>query len=124
MAGMDRKTGKRITGRARLAQRIADVLTTPIGSCVMVRDYGSRLLQLIDMPATPASAALLYAATAEAIMRWCNDIVLTRIQLVRGARGGAFVLQIEGLERAPTGATTPLSLKIPLALRAGVLTPA
>ena len=124
MAGMDRKTGKRITGRARLAQRIADVLTTPLGSCVMRRDYGSRLLQLIDMPATPATAALLYAATAEAIMRWIADVVVTRVQLVRGARNGAFVLRLEGAERGPAGATSPLSLAIPLALRAGVLTPA
>lgn len=123
MVGMDRKTGKPITGRARLAQRIADVLTTPIGSCVMVRDYGSRLLQLIDMPATPATAALLYAATAETIMRWVTDVAVTRIQLVRGARSGAFVLQLEGAQRSPTG-VTPLSLTIPLALRAGVLTPA
>lgn len=124
MAGMDRKTGKRITGRRRLAQRIADVLTTPIGSCVMRRDYGSRLFELVDMPATPATAALLYAATAEAIMRWIADVALTRVQLLRGDRPGAFVLHLEGAERDPTGQASPLSLAIPLALRAGVPTSA
>ena len=48
MLGMDAKTGRRLEGDDHLRQSIADILTTPIGSRVLRRDYGSMLLDLID----------------------------------------------------------------------------
>ena len=50
MIGLAATTGRTITGAAHLAQSIADVLTTPIGSRVMRREYGSLLPDLIDDP--------------------------------------------------------------------------
>lgn len=121
-AGMNRNTGKPIVGDARLAQRIADVLITPIDSRVMRRTYGSRLLQLIDRPVTPALAIQVYAATAEALMRWLPDALrVKRVQLLRGASAGAFELALQGVRLdLPTG-PEPFALSVPLQVAAGGL---
>lgn len=70
MIGVSRETGLALAGLDHLWQSIRDILTTPIGSRVMRRDYGSRLLDLIDRPSTPAGMVEFYAATAEALERW------------------------------------------------------
>ncbi len=51
--GMNAATGRNLTGLDHLHQSIADILSTPIGTRVMRRDYGSRLPELIDAPMTP-----------------------------------------------------------------------
>src|SRR3546814_12586651 len=43
MIGVDRATGQRLDGNDHLAQSIGDILSTPIGTRVMRRDYGSML---------------------------------------------------------------------------------
>ncbi len=50
MRGMSNKTGKELEGIEHLKQSIIDILTTPIGSRIMRREYGSRLFELIDRP--------------------------------------------------------------------------
>ncbi|RXJ66375.1 phage baseplate protein, partial [Veronia nyctiphanis] len=51
-------------------QSLADILTTPIGTRVMRRDYGSRLFELVDAPMNDETLGEIYVATAEAIERW------------------------------------------------------
>jgi len=63
-----------------LRQSIVDILSTPIGSRVMRREYGSQLFSLIDAPLNRSSVMDLYAATAEALKRWEPRFVLTKIQ--------------------------------------------
>lgn len=70
MDGINSSTGKRLGGIEHLRQSIRDILTTPIGSRVMRRDYGSRLFELIDAPLNRNTLLDLYAATAEALDRW------------------------------------------------------
>jgi len=70
MNGMDRATGKQLSGDEHLAQSIADILSTPLGSRVMRRDYGSLLPELLDRPLTAATRLLCAQATALAIARW------------------------------------------------------
>lgn len=70
MRGTDASTGKPLAGIAHLKQSIRDILTTPIGSRVMRRDYGSRLFDLIDAPTNRETIADIYAATVDALMRW------------------------------------------------------
>ncbi|WP_375666036.1 MULTISPECIES: GPW/gp25 family protein, partial [unclassified Bartonella] len=55
-SGMDRTTGKPLTGIDHLRQSILDILSTRIGSRVMRRDYGSRVAELIDAPVNNAFA--------------------------------------------------------------------
>jgi phage baseplate assembly protein W len=110
---MDRATGKRIDGGAHIAQSISDILTTPIGSRVMRRSYGSRLFELIDAPMNAATRQLIVAASAGAIVRWEPRIKLSRLQ-VGGARAdGTLTLQIEGA-RADLPGQAPLNLTIAL----------
>lgn len=62
-------TGRAIDYSAHISQSIADILTTPVGSRVMRRLYGSYLPALVDQPATRANILRLQAATAQAIMK-------------------------------------------------------
>ncbi|WP_375628630.1 GPW/gp25 family protein [Bartonella sp. TT67HLJMS] len=78
-SGMDRTTGKPLTGIDHLRQSILDILSTRIGSRVMRRDYGSRVAELIDAPVNNAFAVALYAAVAEALDKWEPRFKLKKI---------------------------------------------
>jgi phage baseplate assembly protein W len=80
MRGTDATTGKPLSGLAHLRQSIRDILTTPLGSRVMRRNYGSRLFELVDAPLNDRTIVDLYAATAEAILRWEPRIRVQRVQ--------------------------------------------
>lgn len=122
MIGMDARTGQRLDGDAHLAQSIADILSTPIGSRVMRRDYGSALFELIDSPVNAIGRLRLFAATADALRRWEPRLRVTRVRLAEpggdaaGASfaAGRFALTIEG-ERTDTPAPGALTrFTIPL----------
>ncbi|WP_039017336.1 GPW/gp25 family protein [Halocynthiibacter namhaensis] len=87
--GMDRQTGRRITGDAHLAQSIADILTTPKGTLVMLRDYGSDLPDIIDQPINGETLIDVYQATAEALDRWEPRLKLERVQITQARAGFA-----------------------------------
>lgn len=80
MRGTDAKTGKALTGINHLRQSIRDILTTPLGSRVMRRDYGSRLFDLVDNPLNDATLIQIFAATAEALMLWEPRLQVQRVQ--------------------------------------------
>ena len=101
MRGMNVETGKALTGIEHLKQSIIDILTTPLGSRVMRRSYGSRLFDLIDNPSNPDAIADIIAATAEALKRWERRIDVTRV-LVTSAYPGRITLTIQGKYR-PNG---------------------
>ena len=67
MAGVSRETGQPLDGWDHVRQSIAVILTTPIGSRVMRREFGSHLYKLIGRPMTKANILTVYAATALAI---------------------------------------------------------
>lgn len=103
MQGLSATTGQLIAGTDHLSQSIRDILTTPIGTRVMRRDYGSRLFQLTDSPTNPAGLLALYAATADALARWEPRFDLTKVSL-SGIEGGAVTLDLEGT--ADSGSTS------------------
>ena len=70
MKGMSNQTGKYLDDLEHLKQSIVDILTTPIGSRVMCRDYGSKLFRLIDQPINRDLFPKIYAAVAEALEKW------------------------------------------------------
>lgn len=83
---MNRSTGRAIDSELEhIAQSIADILTTPIGSRVMRRDYGSLVPRLLDRPDNPATAIRLTAAIASALMRWEPRVRLQKIDIARPA---------------------------------------
>lgn len=115
MIGMNASTGRAVADNQHLAQSIADVLTTPIGSRVMRREYGSQLIDLLDWPLNSATRLQAYAATAMALMRWEPRIRLSRVQLSLGDIAGQAILDLEG---TLTDSNEPLSLRVPLSLGA------
>lgn len=116
MNGTDATTGKPLADAAHLAQSIGDILSTPLGTRVMRRDYGSLLPQLVDQPVNGTTLVKLYAATASALMRWEPRLRIGRVSLARGD-AGAFVLTVEG-QRTDVAVATSTALTVPLSLQA------
>lgn len=96
MDGINALNGKKLGGIAHLRQSIRDILTTPIGSRVMRRDYGSRLPRLIDAPINQSTIMDIYAATAEALAKWEPRFRLTQSQ-IETAAPGAVTLTLTGI---------------------------
>jgi phage baseplate assembly protein W len=118
MRGMNAGTGAAIEGDAHLAQSVADILTTPIGTRVMRRDYGSLLFELIDAPFNLATQLQFFAAVALALLRWEPRIRLTRVAVVRGEAPGAVTIGIEGDRTDRPGPNSFTRLTVPLRLPA------
>lgn len=95
MDGTSASDGKPLGGLDHLRQSITDILTTPLGSRVMRRDYGSRLFELVDAPMNSETVMDLYAATAEALEAWEPRFQLTQVTLA-SADAGAVVLDLTG----------------------------
>ena len=87
MIGIGIQTGRKIEGTEHLAQSIHDILTTPKGTLVMQRAYGSDLPKLIDEPINGENLIDLYQATAEALDLWEPRIDLARIQVIDASPG-------------------------------------
>lgn len=96
MRGIESTTGKPLAGIDHLRQSIRDILTTPIGSRVLRRTYGSQLFQLIDAPLNRSSIMDLYAATADALARWEPRLRLTKVQAAM-PQPGVVVLDLTGV---------------------------
>lgn len=99
MNGIDAQTGRRLSGIDHLRQSVRDILSTPIGSRVMRRDYGSRLPSLIDAPINRSTMTAIYAATVEALGRWEPRISVERVSIA-AASPGRVTLDIEGVYRS------------------------
>ncbi|TAJ72994.1 MAG: oxidoreductase [Sphingobium sp.] len=114
MNGMNASTGKPLGGADHLAQSIADILGTPLGSRVMLRDYGSLLFKLIDQPLNAATAMLLRAATAVALRRWEPRFRLAQVTLSGSPVAGNLVITLSGTRTDVPAATARTTLSIPL----------
>ena len=95
MSGTDATTGKPLAGLDHLRQSIRDILTTPIGTRVMRRDYGSRLYELVDAPMNGSTLLDLFAATAGALATWEPRIDVQQVTAA-DASPGRVVLSLEG----------------------------
>ncbi len=109
---MDATTGRRLDYLAHLRQSVTDILTTPLGSRVMRRDYGSLLPEMIDRPLTDATLLQVYAATVMALLRWEPRLRVTAVRTsVSTTSPGRVVLDLE----AQTREGEPVNLEVPLA---------
>jgi len=96
MIGMDSNSGAALGGIDHLRQSIRNILTTPIGSRVMRRDYGSRLYQLVDAPANRSTLLDIYTAVAEALATWEPRLDLHKL-VAEDISPGRIVLSLEGI---------------------------
>ncbi|CAM3711417.1 GPW/gp25 family protein [Phaeobacter inhibens] len=101
MNGINASTGKPLSGLAHLRQSVRDILTTPIGTRVMRRDYGSRLYRLVDAPMNDATRLEMMAATYEALETWEPRLQLDQVAVDMPEPGGVIV-SIQG-QYLPTG---------------------
>ena len=108
-AGLDRITGASLTGWEHVRQSIAVILTTPIGSRVMRREFGSEVMDLIDRPMTDRVIIAVYVATANALIKWEPRFKLTRCEIVQAKADGSLFLELGGIyyPRGHLGDFTP-----------------
>ena len=113
---MNRTTGQRLDAVAHLRQSVGDILSTPIGSRVMRREYGSLVPALIDKPDNLATQTRFFAAAASALMRWEPRLKVDRMAITRDpARQGRISLEITGSYVGGFGREpAPLALSVPL----------
>lgn len=114
MNGLNRTLGTAIAGNAHLAQSVGDILSTPLGSRIMRRDYGSMLFDLIDQPLNAATRMLVFAATAIALRLWEPRLRITKIGLTGDQARGELIVMIEGERTDLPPANAHISLSIPI----------
>jgi len=114
MNGTHAITGRTLTGLEHLKQSIRDILTTPVGSRVMRRRYGSHLFDLLDSPTNRRQLAAIFAATASALRTWEPRFALQRVA-VDSVAPGRVALTVDGLYRLGGASSGSLSLTVELA---------
>ena len=103
-SGVDGTTGQSLEGWPHVQQSIAVILTTPIGSRVMRRDFGSEVPALIDRPMTSQNILAVYAATTNALAprmvgnSWYGEprFRLRQCDLIEADETGSLTLNIGG----------------------------
>ncbi|WP_395463639.1 GPW/gp25 family protein [Wolbachia endosymbiont of Cantharis cryptica] len=96
MRGINASTGKELEGLEHLKQSIVDILTTPVGSRVMRRNYGSRLFELLDKPVNRDFTLEIYAATAEALEKWEKRFKLEKVKITE-VKEGKVTISLNGI---------------------------
>ena len=89
----DPETNKVMTELDALKKSIQTVLTTPIGSRILLPEYGCKLFDLIDRPLTPAS---LYYHVTDTLTRWVPSLKINKINVSRVQENGELTLSIDG----------------------------
>lgn len=87
MRGMSRDAGTSLGGVDHLRQSVVDILTTPKGTRVMRRDYGSNLPRLVDRPINQSLIAALRAETVDALAKWEPRLRCERVNLLEVGQG-------------------------------------
>ena len=114
MIGMDRNTGRRLSGIDHIRQSITDILTTPVGNSLMNRDYGSMLSELVDHPTNNANTLRVMSATVMAISKWEPRVAINRVGVALGTLPGEMFIDLEGSLAENFGCILPLALNIPV----------
>ncbi|WP_336005382.1 GPW/gp25 family protein [Acinetobacter pittii] len=107
---MSRQSGVSITEIESIKQSIGDIVTTPLGSRVMRREYGSIVADLIDQPMSDVLKVKLYSAIYTPVSRWEDRISIESLNVSDVFAGG---MQLD-LEAVHTLSGQSLNLNIPL----------
>lgn len=79
--GMSKITGELLPTDDHLRQSIYDILTTPMGSRLIRREYGSLLPFLIDEPVNPATKLKIMSAIATSIIKYEPRVKVSQVTL-------------------------------------------
>lgn len=99
MAGMDRRTGRWIRGRAHLAQSVEMLFQTRIGTRVQRRPVGSDDGVLQDRPITEDDVAAAAMPIAVALEAWEPRLALTKVTITEASVGGRLGIALRYTER-------------------------
>lgn len=116
MTGMNRNTGTALGGLDHLVQSIGDILTTPIGTRIMRRDYGSLLFELLDRPLNTATRLLCVVAVAMALGRWEPRLTLRQVFLDGDYAQGELVITVIAQVATLSAPNSLVRLAIPIPL--------
>lgn len=109
---MSRYTGAEIAELEHIRESLEDIATTPIGSRVMRRNYGTLLFNLIDQPISEALYLRIYSTLYAAYVRWENRIEISQIQVVE-LNKGQLILDIVGFLKS-SGSEVNMSIPVNL----------
>lgn len=113
--GLHPDTGATITDDAQLAKSLRDLLSTPIGTRVMRRDYGSNIPDLIDAPMNGTTLLRLASASYIAITKWEPRLQITRIQYQPSAdQPGRLTVSLTATRTDRPEGSAPTTLEIAL----------
>ncbi|MFX7294381.1 GPW/gp25 family protein [Acinetobacter baumannii] len=113
---MSRNSGSLITEIESIKQSIEDIVTTPLGSRIMRREYGSIVADLIDQPMSEVLKVKIYSAIYTPVSRWEKRISIENLKISDVFSNG---LQLD-LEAVHTLTGQSLNLNIPLQMGSAV----
>ena len=109
---MDMTTGHPLDELDHIRQSIVKIVTTPIGSRVMRRDYGSLIPELIDAPINDRLRLQIMSATADAVIKWERRVRPARVRLA--VDHAAMTVELTAARREGSAAGQSFSILIPL----------
>lgn len=109
---ISKDNGKIISHIDQIRQSISDILTTPIGSRVMRREYGSLLPELIDRPIDDVLILQAYSAIYTALLRWENRVIIEAINISQVRQGVLEVRLYAHLSELGTDSVLDVSLRL------------
>ena len=92
--GMNRLTGKPLEGSDHLLQSVRDILATRIGTRVMLRDYGSNIPDLVDLPSNRITIAAIKADIVGALNNWEPRLKVTQVILTELSAAGTVTFDL------------------------------
>lgn len=113
----NRLSGAVLSGMNHIIQSVDDILTTPIGTRICRRSYGSLIPYLLDQPFNSTTAIRVYAATAQALANWEPRLSIQSVNMIRDDTG-AVSLSIRSTVKSSAGNSLS-SFTIPLNQKAG-----
>lgn len=113
---MSRQNGVSISELESIQQSIQDIVTTPLGSRIMRRDYGSIIPDLIDQPMSDVLKVKIFSAIYTPVTRWEERISIEGIKVSDVYSGG---MQLD-LEAVHTLTGQSLNLNIPLQMGSSI----
>lgn len=111
---MSRQNGSALSEIEHIKQSLADIGTTPIGSRVMRREYGTLLADLIDQPISEALYLKIYSTLYTAYVRFEDRIDISQLTVV-DMKKGQLILDIIGFLKTNGD---EINLSIPLKMGA------
>lgn len=91
MQGVNKQTGRSLSGVQHVRQSVEDILSTRKGTRVMRRDYGSDLPLLIDRPVNQSLLAAIRAETVDALTRWEPRLRCERVHVTEIGQGSVLM---------------------------------